>query len=92
MYRSELVPRRATWVGLIGGPLIIISGTAILFSGNDPSDALRSLQGVATIPEFLWELFLGIYCTFKGFRPSAPILQAGFRQSGSLGAPEVGPA
>ena len=92
MYRSELVPRRATWLGLIGGPLIIISGTAILFSGNDPSDALRSLQGVATIPEFLWELFLGIYCTFKGFRPSAPILQPGFRQSGSLGAPEVGPA
>ena len=92
MYRSELVPRRATWLGLIGGPLIIISGTAILFSGNDPSDALRSLQGVATIPEFLWELLLGIYCTFKGFRPSAPILQAGFRQSGSLGAPEVGPA
>ena len=92
MYRSELVPRRATWLGLIGGPLIIISGTAILFSGNDPSDALRSLQGVATIPEFLWELFLGIYCTFKGFRPSAPILQAGFRESGSLGAPEVGPA
>jgi hypothetical protein len=92
MYRSELVPRRATWLGLIGGPLIIISGTAILFSGNDPSDALRSLQGVATIPEFLWELFLGIYCTFKGFRPSAPILQAGFRQSGSLAAPEVGPA
>ena len=92
MYRSELVPRRATWLGLIGGPLIIISGTAILFSGNDPSDALRSLQGVATIPEFLWELFLGIYCTFKGFRPSAPILQAGFRQSGSLDAPEAGPA
>jgi hypothetical protein len=92
MYRSELVPRRATWLGLIGGPLIIISGTAILFSGNDPSDALRSLQGVATIPEFFCELFLGIYCTFKGFRPSAPILQAGFRQSGSLGAPEVGPA
>ena len=41
MYRSELVPREPTWLGLIGGPLIIISGTAILFSGNDPSDALR---------------------------------------------------
>jgi hypothetical protein len=35
-----------------------------------------SLQGVATIPEFLWELSLGVYCTVKGFRPSAPILQA----------------
>ena len=76
MYRSELVPRRAAWLGLIGGPLIILSGTAVMFSGNDPSDTLRSLQGLATIPEFLWELFLGLYCTFKGFRPSSPILRA----------------
>jgi hypothetical protein len=76
MYRSGLVPRRAAWLGLIGGPLIIVSGTAILFAGNHPSDTLRSLQAIATIPEFLWELFLGLYCTFKGFRPSSPILQA----------------
>src|SRR3954451_8339968 len=75
MYRSELVPRRAAVLGLIAGPLISVPGTAILLTGNDPSDALRSLQGVATIPEFLWELFLGVYCTFKGFRPSSPILR-----------------
>src|SRR3954471_8551607 len=53
MYRSELVPRRAAWLGLIGGPLLILTGTAIMFTGNDPSDTLRSLQGIATIPEFL---------------------------------------
>jgi hypothetical protein len=76
MYRSELVPRRAAWLGLVGGPLIIASGTAILFTGNHPGSTLHGLQGVATIPEFLWELFLGVYCTFKGFRPSSPILQA----------------
>jgi hypothetical protein len=76
MYRSELVPRRAAWLGLVGGPLIIISGTAVMFSGNHPSSTLRGLQGVATAPEFLWELFLGLYCTFKGFRPSSPILRA----------------
>jgi hypothetical protein len=76
MYRSELVPRRWCWLGLIGGPLIIITGTAILFTGNDPSHALRSLQGIATIPEFAWELFLGVYCTIWGFRPSSPILRA----------------
>ncbi len=75
MYRSELVPRRWCWLGLIGGPLIIITGTAILFTGNDPSHALRSLQGIATIPEFAWELFLGVYCTIWGFRPSSPILR-----------------
>ena len=75
MYRSGLVPRRAAWLGLIGGPLLSLCGTAISFTGNDPSDSLRSLQGIVTIPEFLWELFLGLYCTFKGFRPSSPILQ-----------------
>ena len=76
MYRTQLVPRPWPWLGLIGGPLIIITGTAILFGGNHPSNTLHGLQGVLTIPEFLWELFLGLYCTFKGFRPSAPILQA----------------
>src|SRR3954452_22444952 len=76
MYRSGLVPPRAAWLGLIGGPLIIATGTAILLGGNQPSDTLRALQGILTIPEFLWELFLGLYCALKGFRPSSPILQA----------------
>ena len=80
MYRSELVPRAACWLGLIGGPLIILSGTAIMFTGNHPGSTLHGLQGIATAPEFLWELFLGIYCTFKGFRPSSPILQADARE------------
>jgi hypothetical protein len=74
MYRSGLVPRRAAWLGLVGGPLIILSGTAVMFTGNDPSSALRSVQGLATIPEFFWELFLGIYCMLWGFRRDAPIL------------------
>ena len=76
MYRTGLVPRRAAWLGLIGGPLIIISGTLIMLGGNHPSGTLRGLQGIATIPEFLWELFLGVYCTIWGFRRDAPILQA----------------
>ena len=79
MYRSGLVPRRARGSGSIGGPLIIVSGTAVMFTGNDPSSTLHSLQGLATIPEFPWELFLGIYCTIWGFRRDAPIL------SGSAG-------
>ena len=74
MYRSGLVPRPAAVLGLVAGPLIIISGTAVMFSGNDPSSTLRSLQGLVTIPEVLWELFLGIYCTIWGFRRDAPIL------------------
>ena len=71
MYRTQLVPRAWTWLGLIGGPLIIISGTAVMFGGGHPSGAL---QGLATIPEGLWELFLGVYCTIWGFKRDAPIL------------------
>ncbi len=74
MYRTGLVPRRLCWLGLIGGPLIIVSGTALLFGGNNPSHTMHSLQAIVTIPEFLWELFLGVYCTVWGFRRDAPIL------------------
>jgi hypothetical protein len=79
MYSSRLVPRRAAWLGLVAGPLIIVSGTAVMFTGNHPSSTLHSLQGIATIPEFLWELFLGIYCTIWGFRRDAPILSGSAR-------------
>src|SRR3954447_3442725 len=71
MYRSRLVPRRMTWLGPVGGPLIIISGTAVMFGGDHGGG---SLQGLATIPEALWELFLGVYCTIWGFKRDAPIL------------------
>ncbi len=77
MYRSELVPKRWCWLGMIGGPLLSIIGTAILLGGNNPSSGMHSLQGIATIPEFGWELFLGVYCTFWGFRRDSPILSEG---------------
>ncbi len=79
MYSSRLVPRRAVWLGLVGGPLIIVSGTAVMFTGNHPSSTLHALQGVLSIPEILWELFLGIYCTIWGFRRDAPILSGSAR-------------
>jgi hypothetical protein len=54
-------------LGLIGGPLIIASFVAVLF-GAFAQVSLPS--AIATIPEFLWELSLGIYLTVKGFLPS----------------------
>jgi Domain of unknown function (DUF4386) len=64
MYRSGLVPRRMAMLGLIGGPLIILSGTAVLFNVIQPGSAA---QVIATIPEFVWELSLGIYLMVKGW-------------------------
>ncbi|MDQ3811355.1 MAG: DUF4386 domain-containing protein [Chloroflexota bacterium] len=72
MYRSELVPRGMTWLGLIGGPLVMITGILVMFNAIPRGGAV---QGIATIPEFLWELSLSIYCIVKGFRLSSPILR-----------------
>jgi hypothetical protein len=85
MYRSGLVPRRMAMLGLIGGPLIIISGTAVLFNVIQPGSAP---QVIATIPEFIWELSLGIYLMVKGFKPS-PILSG---TTGNAGADGRSPA
>ena len=74
MYSSRLVPRGMAMLGLIGGPLIILSGIGVLF---DAWDAGGTVQAIATIPEFLWELSLGIYCAVKGFRRDSPILSRG---------------
>ncbi len=87
MYRSGLVPRNLCWLGLVGGPLIIITGTLIMLSGNHPSSMLHSLQGIATIPEAAWELFLGVYCTVKGFKPESPILRADTRSDRTEAVP-----
>jgi uncharacterized membrane protein len=67
MYRSGLVPRGMAMLGLIGGPLLIVAFVAVLFGAF----AQVSLPvAIATIPEFLWELSLGIYLVVKGFKPS----------------------
>ena len=80
MYRSGLVPRGMAMLGLIGGPLIIVSGILVLF---DVIKAGSAAQVIATVPEFIWELSLGIYLIVKGFKPS-PIL------SGTIGDAGVG--
>lgn len=66
MYRSGLVPRWMAMLGLVGGPLVCASGIAVLFDLIGPA-----WQGIATVPEFLWELSLGIYLTTRGFRSSS---------------------
>ena len=77
MYRSGLVPRRMAMLGIVGGPLLIVSFVLQLFgvyeNGSGPSFLLA-------LPEIAWEASLGIYAAWKGFRPSpitrtAPVLE-----------------
>jgi hypothetical protein len=68
MYRSGLVPRPLAVLGLVGGAGICLSGVAVLFG---LTEAGSPAQLAAAVPEFFWELGLGIYLIVWGFKPSA---------------------
>jgi len=71
MYKSGLVPRRMTWLGLVGGPLLLIGSVGVLFDVWDATGAVNIL----VVPEFFWELSLGIYAAVWGFKASSHILK-----------------
>jgi len=70
MYRSRLVPRPWPWLGLIGGPLLLIGNFGVLFDWWEQTGPVSLL----VVPEFIWEAFLGVYCAVWGFKRDSPIL------------------
>jgi hypothetical protein len=70
LFRSRLVPRAIPALGLIGAPLLISFevGTMLGITGVG-----TAWQAIATAPFFFWELAVGLWMTFKGFDPRAPI-------------------
>jgi Domain of unknown function (DUF4386) len=67
MYRSRLVPRWIAVLGLVGGPLVFASSTAVMFGLYDQVSALA---GLAALPVTAWEMSLAAYLVVKGFKPS----------------------
>lgn len=67
MWKTRLVPRALSILGLIGGPVLLAAGVAVLLG---TIEAGSSAQIIATVPEFFWELFLGIWLLVRGFSPS----------------------
>jgi hypothetical protein len=68
MYRSGLVPRFIGALGLVGGPLIFVAATGVLFDQYSPTSPV--VFGAA-VPVFGWELSLALWLIIKGFRPTA---------------------
>jgi hypothetical protein len=68
LYRSRLVPRVIPALGLIGAPLFLAAAVATILGFNEQ---VSVWSGIAVVPIFLWELSLGLWLTFKGFRPAA---------------------
>lgn len=68
MWKTRLVPRFLSGLGLIGGPALLASSTAILLGYTEVGS---TLQSVCVAPEFFWELLLGIWLLVRGFNPAA---------------------
>jgi len=68
MWQSRLVPRYLSILGLVGGPALLVAGIAVLFG---VIDAGSTPQAIATLPEFLWELSLGLVLLVRGFSSRA---------------------
>lgn len=69
MYRSRLVPRVIAGLGIVGGPVVFASNTAVLAGvyGQKSAGAV-----IGAIPVFAWEVSLAIYLIVKGFRAAPP--------------------
>lgn len=68
LYRSRLVPRLIPAMGLIGAPVFLASATLSIL-GLQEQVSVLPLIALPLI--FVWELSLGLWLTFKGFRPTA---------------------
>lgn len=71
MLRSGLVPRLIPVLGLVGAPLHLASVLATVFGVNEQ---LSVPSAIAVAPIVLWELFLGLWLSIRGFvdEPAVP--------------------
>ncbi len=68
LHRSGLVPCGWAVLGMVAGPLVSLSGVAVLLGAYGQVSPWSALL---TLPEVVWELFLGVYLTVHGFRRGA---------------------
>lgn len=64
-----MIPR----LGLIGGPLLLVSAIATLFGLWDQVSAPSFFL---TLPIGIWEFSFGVYMAFKGFRSTTAMDEA----------------
>jgi hypothetical protein len=95
MYKSRLVPRAIPVIGLIGAPLFTSWIIGYALGVTEPGTAWH---GIGVAPIFIWELSLGLWMTFKGFRKDAPLMieaaaeDAGLADSASVTRSSIGVA
>lgn len=68
MWRTRLLPRFVSILGLIGGPALLAGSTGVMLGSFEFGSTIHSLT---VAPEFLWELTLGIWLLVRGFNAAA---------------------
>jgi hypothetical protein len=69
MYRSGLVPRTIAILGMVGGTLIVVSSTAVLFGAYEQVGTIGLL---VALPVFAWEVSFALWLIIKGFNTPQP--------------------
>ena len=88
LYKSRLVPRVIPVIGLIGVPLFTSWIIGYVLGVTERGTAWMAI-GVA--PIFVWELALGLWMTFKGFRKDAPLMIEAAAQDSTQDHPAAAP-
>lgn len=68
LYKSRLVPRGLSMIGIIGGPVLIVGYLAVLFGVIGQH---APLAGLSAVPVALFEFSLGVWLVVKGFNQTA---------------------
>lgn len=68
LYRSRLVPRALSRIGLVGAPFLVAGYLAVLFGLIGQHS---SLAGLSAFPVAIFEFSLGVWLVVKGFNPEA---------------------
>ena len=68
MFKTNLIPRKLSVIGLIGGTFAMLTATLVLFGVYEQVSVWSFLL---TFPEMVWEMSFGIWMVAKGFSPAA---------------------
>jgi hypothetical protein len=68
LYKSRLVPRGLSVIGIVGGPILLVGYIAVMFGLIGQR---ASITGLFALPVALFEFSLGVWLVVKGFNPSA---------------------
>ncbi|MGB3337370.1 MAG: DUF4386 domain-containing protein [Devosia sp.] len=71
LHRAGLVPKAITIIGMVSGPMVILSGIGVMFGLHEQ---LSPTGGILGLPSLVWEVAVALWMIIKGFKPSAPIM------------------